>query len=367
MDLPVLSAFTKHALSEVADEDMPPDYLAVHSAIERMFPGLEKRAFSSSDTSVEKPHFWSKPHRMFTLHTTWPEEHQAALAQLQKIYPAEHIQTSTTQDERGRDVHNLLLKSPESPETRRRFEALLEKQAFFRNPGRKGMALAKILEDPEAFKKKIQEAQDLAGEAVDSTLAAIPMVSGQEKLGSPEMLARVADRLEKVADWAGFKEGLRDEGIPLAGATLGAGVGEAMGHPLIGGALGYAAGAGASALRAKLKKDPPSEARNVLAASGAGYGAGGLTHVGLGKALGSESGIRQILFSTHEPIPHGIFNTPGKAGFLRGLVAEGLPAAGAVLGTGLMMSHQRNKENKLNQAAASTVTPEIPHPTQGQA
>jgi hypothetical protein len=193
------------------------------------------------------------------------------------------------------------------------------------------------------------------------------MVSGQEKLGSPEMRARVANRLEKVADWTGFKEGLKDEGIPLAGATLGAGVGEAFHQPLIGGALGYAAGSGASALRAKLKKDPPSEARNVLAASGAGYGAGGLAHVGLGKILGKRPGIAQAIFHGEVPAGARFINMPGRALALKGIAGEGLPALGAIIGTGLMMSHEHNKQNALSQAAANTVTPEVPHPAQGQA
>lgn len=134
-------------------------------------------------------------------------------------------------------------------------------------------------------------------------------------------------------NWEGFKEGLVDEGIPLAGATLGAGLGGLKGSALRGAALGYAAGGGASILRSKLKGEEPSLSRKLLAASALGYGLGGLSHWGLehathGAPVGS---IRQKMFHPNTAVhPHGTF--------VSNLTEEALPALGATLGTGVAMA-----------------------------
>jgi hypothetical protein len=141
--------------------------------------------------------------------------------------------------------------------------------------------------------------------------------------------------LEKRAwSWHGFKEGLQDEGIPLAGATIGAGLGG-----LRGAALGYAVGGGASMLRSKLRGEQPSMGRKLLAASALGYGAGGLTHAGLEHLThGARAGsIAQKLF---HPL------NQNKGTFVSRLAEEALPAAGATLATGYTMAKAKPGEHE---------------------
>ena len=144
---------------------------------------------------------------------------------------------------------------------------------------------------------------------------------------------------EKLAwSWDGFKEGLRDEGIPLAGATLGAGVGSIYNKGLTGAALGYALGGGASILRSKLQGKEVSPEQKMLALGALGYGAGGLAHAGLGRLR-----------------PHGIFGeasevvktVPGawRQKLVRGLTEEGLPALGATLGTAYAVGSSKQHPN----------------------
>jgi hypothetical protein len=125
--------------------------------------------------------------------------------------------------------------------------------------------------------------------------------------------------LEKKSwDWGKFREGIVDEGIPLAGATVGAGMGG-----LRGAALGYAAGGGLSLLRSKLKGEKPSTTRKLLAAGALGYGGGGLMHAGLAHLTrdAAKGGLAHRLFRTH--------------GVSSRLMEEALPAAGATLATGI--------------------------------
>jgi len=150
------------------------------------------------------------------------------------------------------------------------------------------------------------------------------------------------DEMKKIAfSWQGFKEGVTDEGIPLAGATIGAGLGSYLGHGhggLTGAALGYAAGAGASLLRSKMRGEKPSTAQRVLALSGLGYGLGGLAHAGAGRALlHSKPGVLKSVFHGAEGMAPGARNI-GRAHFLGGLAEEGIPALGAVGATGLALA-----------------------------
>lgn len=157
--------------------------------------------------------------------------------------------------------------------------------------------------------------------------------------------------LQKLAwSWEGFKEGVRDEGIPLGGAVLGAGLGSIYGKGLTGAALGYAAGGGASILRSKLRGEQVSPEQKVLAMSALGYGAGGLLHAGIAKKF-----------------PTGAFgevekHLPWKTNLVRGLTEEGLPALGAVLGTGAAMAttprpHQHIHPGDPRQAPAPVAPP----------
>lgn len=151
--------------------------------------------------------------------------------------------------------------------------------------------------------------------------------------------------LDKLAwSWEGFKEGVRDEGIPLGGAVIGAGLGSIYNKGLTGAALGYAAGGGASILRSKLLGEEISPEQKVLALSALGYGAGGLLHAGLAKSR-----------------PHGVFGEvekglPWKTNLVRGITEEGLPAIGAVLGTGTAMATTKRHPT------ATIQQPEIPTP-----
>lgn len=133
-------------------------------------------------------------------------------------------------------------------------------------------------------------------------------------------------------NWHKFREGLMDEGIPLAGATVGAGLGG-----LRGAALGYAAGGLASIARSKMKGEDPSLSRKLLAGSALGYGLGGLAHWGLehftkGMAEARPSGMAAKMF-----------HAPGKGTFLSRATEEALPAAGATLATGIAMGTHKEK------------------------
>lgn len=130
--------------------------------------------------------------------------------------------------------------------------------------------------------------------------------------------------------WHGFREGLVDEGIPLAGATLGAGFGG-----LRGAALGYAGGGGISLLRSKLRGERPSMSRKLLAAGALGYGTGGLLHGGLEHLTRG---------ATAGSLGQQLFHAPGAGTFVSRLSEEALPAAGATLGTGVAMGTM--KKNK---------------------
>jgi hypothetical protein len=151
------------------------------------------------------------------------------------------------------------------------------------------------------------------------------------------------EALEKMAfDWKKFREGVSDEGVPLTGATIGAALGGSKRLGQIGGlrgaALGYAAGSGLSILRSKLKGEKPSMGRKVLALSGLGYGMGGLAHAGLEAAVkapatraGREASAKVLKW----------FPAHGKETWQGNLLEEGIPAAGAILGTGVAYGGQK--------------------------
>jgi hypothetical protein len=171
-------------------------------------------------------------------------------------------------------------------------------------------------------------------------------------------MTRMFPGLEKRAwNWHGFKEGLQDEGIPLTGATLGAGVGTMMGKGLTGGALGYAVGGGASILKSKLRGEDPSESRNMLAAGAAGYGTGGLLHALGSKLTHGPKGALGQAFTSGKPgalktmFHGGEHGGSWKQKLVGGLVEEGLPALGATLGTAISMG--RSKKHKQQMAAAA--------------
>jgi len=138
--------------------------------------------------------------------------------------------------------------------------------------------------------------------------------------------------------WEGFKEGLQDEGIPLSGATIGAGLGHAIkkGKGLTGAALGYAAGSGASILQSKLKGEEPSTARKVLALSGMGYGMGGLTHAGL------ERITKNIKPGALKSIFHEGAKDTWKARLMQAGAEEGIPALGATAMTGVALATDKS-------------------------
>lgn len=147
------------------------------------------------------------------------------------------------------------------------------------------------------------------------------------------------DELTKVAfDRKKFREGLIDEGIPLGGAVIGAGLGTRLGGGqggLRGAALGYAAGGGASLLRSKMRGEKPSMGRKLLAAGALGYGTGGLAHWGAEKATAGMAARN----------PSGMaarFFHPAKPGFLSGAMEEAMPAAGATLATGVAYGMHRH-------------------------
>lgn len=126
-----------------------------------------------------------------------------------------------------------------------------------------------------------------------------------------------------------FKEGLVDEGIPLAGATIGAGLGKG----LRGAALGYAAGAGASLLHSKLKGEKPSMTKKLLAGGALGYGLGGGLHGGLEHLTRNAKGIGKTLFHSDSGWKH--------------FTEEAIPAVGATLGTGIAMGMGPSHQNKV--------------------
>lgn len=137
--------------------------------------------------------------------------------------------------------------------------------------------------------------------------------------------------------WEGFKEGLQDEGIPLSGATIGAGLGAIKKKGLTGAALGYAAGSGASILRSKLKGEEPTTARKVLALSGLGYGMGGMAHAGLGRLT------KNIKPGTLRSVFHEAEHDPSKIRLLQGLAEEGIPALGATTMTGVALATDKHR------------------------
>jgi hypothetical protein len=150
--------------------------------------------------------------------------------------------------------------------------------------------------------------------------------SHMKKKATMTKMAAFADELEKIA-WDGkkFREGLIDEGIPLAGATIGSRYG------LRGAALGYAAGGGVSLARSYLKGEKPSHQRKLLAAGALGYGAGGLAHHALEKATaGTGKGILKRIRPVFHPPSGDIAKIRTK-----NMVEEALPAAGATLATGI--------------------------------
>lgn len=135
---------------------------------------------------------------------------------------------------------------------------------------------------------------------------------------------------EKTAwSWEGFKEGVKDEGIPLSGAIVGA----ALGHrnPLRGAALGYLGGSAASvgSSLAQGKEITPGQA--LLAASGAGYGLGALGHMAGAKYLPNAAIAGRKLFQGH--------------GMLQSGIEEAMPAVGATLGAGVgsALTHKKEK------------------------
>lgn len=153
-------------------------------------------------------------------------------------------------------------------------------------------------------------------------------------------LSGFVDELQKIAfDWGRFKEGLQDEGVPLTGAAIGAGIGGYLGRPLTGAALGYAGGSGASLLRSKLKGEQPTEARKILALSGLGYGLGGIAHGGLGYLTRNvKPGTVRTLFHGAE---HGLTPAARAAG---SFAEEAFPAIGATLGTGYALGSTHRKD-----------------------
>lgn len=144
-------------------------------------------------------------------------------------------------------------------------------------------------------------------------------------------IAAFSDELEKLAfDWDQFKEGLYDEGIPLAGATIGA----AAGKGLRGAALGYSAGAGVSMLGSKLKGEEPSSARRLLAGGALGYGMGGLAH---GAIESTTKGVKNRTVQN-------MFHNPGSRAHY--FAEEGIPAVGATLGTATAMGYEGKHKHK---------------------
>lgn len=171
---------------------------------------------------------------------------------------------------------------------------------------------------------------------------------------SAETLKSVAwagfvDELEKIAfDWKKFREGVRDEGIPLSGATMGAALGAIAKAkkfpltPLTGAALGYAFGSGASLAHAKMTGKKPSLSRKLLALSGLGYGLGSLSHGGI-KTLskGMKPGSFKTLFHGTGGMRVGKSSTVARG--LEALGEEGLPALGATLGAGYALGSHRGR------------------------
>jgi hypothetical protein len=155
-----------------------------------------------------------------------------------------------------------------------------------------------------------------------------------------QTLAAFRDEFEKIAwDWHKFREGIMDEGIPLAGATVGARYGG-----LRGAALGYAAGGGASIARSYAKGEKPSGTRKLLAAGALGYGIGGGAHA-LGEKLTHGAQAGKGLLGKMKPA----FHPPGGAGAstrLSRTVEEALPAAGATLMTGVATATSDKKKAK---------------------
>jgi hypothetical protein len=138
--------------------------------------------------------------------------------------------------------------------------------------------------------------------------------------------------LEKISfDWERAKEGIKDEGIPLAGATLGA----YLGKGIRGSAMGYAAGGlGQIGLNKLMHRDDPNKQRNmaarVLGASAIGYGLGGGAHA-LGEHLTKGLNKRNPGALMARAF-HG-----GEGSRLKHGVEELFPAIGATTATGIAM------------------------------
>jgi hypothetical protein len=151
--------------------------------------------------------------------------------------------------------------------------------------------------------------------------------------------------------WQGFKHGLEEEGIPLLGATIGGGIGHARGAPLTGAALGYALGGGASLLKAKIRGEPVSPSRKYLAGGALGYGAGGLAHAALRAKLPAPlvgKGFKAALSrGLHSPKAIG------------GMLEEGLPAAGATLGTATAMAMTKKPQKAKTASALVAMADEL--------
>jgi hypothetical protein len=159
------------------------------------------------------------------------------------------------------------------------------------------------------------------------------LIAGTAGLGSYGAYRNVKNKMnrQKMAfSWQGFKDGIEEEGIPLSGAVLGAGLG--WRNPLRGAALGYLGGSAASVGKALATGEEVTPARALLAASGAGYGLGALGHMGLQKFAPNAAIAGRKLFQGHGPIQSGL--------------EELLPATGATLGAGLAsgLTHNQTKQ-----------------------
>jgi hypothetical protein len=164
-----------------------------------------------------------------------------------------------------------------------------------------------------------------------------------KKTKKASALVFFSDELEKISEWDSkkFREGLVDEGIPLAGATIGARYGG-----LRGAALGYAAGGTASLARSYAKGEKPSMSRKLLAAGALGYGAGGGAHALLEHATKGAKAGKGILGKIRSGFHAGAGSSPK----LRRTVEEALPATGATLATGVAMGTSGSKKDKEKKA-----------------
>lgn len=168
------------------------------------------------------------------------------------------------------------------------------------------------------------------------------LMAGTVGLGSYGAYRNVKNKMnrQKMAfSWQGFKDGIEEEGIPLSGAVLGAGLG--WRNPLRGAALGYLGGSAASVGKALATGEEVTPARALLAASGAGYGLGALGHMGLQKFVPNAAIAGRKLFQGHGPIQSGL--------------EELLPATGATLGAGLASGLTHNQTKQPQKLAFCTI------------